>query len=283
MKNTDDENRLIARFGVLSTSNPEWGDPSGEEYTSSAKLSSGANERRKICDQALQNQTDNWLTDPAFLAHLGTFDLDPCCRLEMPWSTASQMVTWSDGLLVPWSGRVWLKPPFSAWGEWLQRLADHGNGIGLLPVRTETRAFHELVFNRADGITFLKGQPPFVDACGKRPSNNNDMATCLVAYGVENYEVLKRANFAIVVPLKKQVYLQNYVELVHECAIRIGVGERERQYVRQLRGHRYGGDASESPHHCYDAALAGPEEVAGWRNPGQQNKPWQIEEPRSPV
>jgi hypothetical protein len=234
MKTTDDENRLIARLGALSTSNGEWADRSGEEYTSFAKLSSGASERREIFDQALQNQTDSWLTDPAFLAHLGTFDLDPCCPLETPWSTASQMVTWSDGLLVPWSGRVWLKPPFSAWGEWLQRLADHGNGIGLLPVRTETRAFHELVFNRADGISFLKGRPPFVDACGKRPPNNSDMATCLVAYGVENYEVLKRANFAIVVPLKKQVYLQNYVELVHECAIRIGLGEREREYVGQL-------------------------------------------------
>jgi hypothetical protein len=178
------------------------------------------------------------------------------------------MVTRSDGLLVPWSGRVWLKPPFSAWEKWLKRLADHGNGIGLLPVRTETRAFHELVFNRADGITFLKGRPPFIDACGKRPPDNGDTATCLVAYGVENYEVLKRANFAIVVPLRKQVYLQNFVELVHECAIRIGVGEREREYVGQLRGDRYGGDAPESLHHCYHASLAGPGEAPGEWDPG---------------
>jgi len=200
----------------------------------------------EIFDQALLRQTDSWLTDPAFVAHLGTFDLDPCCPPEMQWSTASQMLTRSDGLLAPWSGRVWLNPPFSAWVKWLQRLADHGNGIGLLPVRTETGAFHELVFNRADGISFLKGRPPLFDASDKRPPNHRNMGTCLVAYGVENYEVLKRAKLGIVVPLKKQVYLQNYVELVRECAIRIGVAERERRCVGQLSGHGHSGDAPES-------------------------------------
>jgi hypothetical protein len=224
MKTMDDESELIVKSGSLSASSRECASRSPEEYRSPAKLSSGANTRRKMFSPTLQEQTAGWLIDPALLAHLGTFDLDPCCPVKMPWPTASQMVARSDGLLVPWSGRVWLNPPFSAWGKWLQRLADHGNGIGLVPVQTETHTFHELVFNRADGVGFLRGRPLSVDASGKRPSSSGDMAACLVAYGIENYEVLKRANLAIVVPLKKQVYLQNYVELVRECANRIRVG-----------------------------------------------------------
>lgn len=187
----------------------------------------------KIVDRALVYQTDNLLTGPALIGHLGTFDLDPCCPPEMQLSTASQMLTRSDGLLVPWSGRVWLNPPVSAWAKWLRRLADHGNGIGLLPVRTESEVFHELVFNRADAISFLKGRPRLFNACGTRPSSNRETGTCLVAYGVDNYEVLEQAKLGVVIPLKKQVYLQNYVELVRQCAIHIGVCERERQCVGQ--------------------------------------------------
>lgn len=44
--------------------------------------------------------TDDWLTPPDLLRHLGTFDLDPCCPMNMPWSTALGSIHYpeSDGL-----------------------------------------------------------------------------------------------------------------------------------------------------------------------------------------
>lgn len=65
---------------------------------------------------------------PAVIDALGPFDLDPACPDHMPWPTASTMWT-SGGLERPWHGLVWLNPPYSSVGEWMTKLADHGNGI----------------------------------------------------------------------------------------------------------------------------------------------------------
>lgn len=88
-----------------------------------------------------------WLTPPEILAALGTFDLDPCAPIVRPWDTAGQHYTIEDnGLAQAWEGRVWLNPPFGAQAsKWLARLAAHGNGIALIPARTETVMFYESV------------------------------------------------------------------------------------------------------------------------------------------
>lgn len=91
-------------------------------------------------------QTDEWLTPPFVLAALGgweSFDLDPCTPDIQPWPTAKARYTRADdGLAQPWSGRVWLNPPYYAnvIGKWLARLADHGRGTTIIFARTETRA-----------------------------------------------------------------------------------------------------------------------------------------------
>ena len=46
---------------------------------------------------------------------------------------------WLVGLEQPWSGFVWMNPPFghqSTKVRWLTRFIEHGNGIALLPDRT---------------------------------------------------------------------------------------------------------------------------------------------------
>jgi len=57
---------------------------------------------------------DTWLTPPAILAELGTFDLDPCAAPSpRPWATATRHIeSPDDGLVLPWEGRVWLNPPY---------------------------------------------------------------------------------------------------------------------------------------------------------------------------
>ena len=61
--------------------------------------------------------TDVWLTPPNILEALGgadSFDLDPCAPLNRPWDMARNHYTIDDdGLARPWSGRVWLNPPYA--------------------------------------------------------------------------------------------------------------------------------------------------------------------------
>lgn len=127
----------------------------------------------------------SWLTPPAWIKSLGPFDTDPCCPPAMPWPTATTMYSEKDdGLKQPWLGRVWLNPPFAAkeWPKWVERLADHGNGIALIPARTETREFVRLVWGRADAVCFVRGRPHFHRACGTRAPFNSGAPIVLIAY-----------------------------------------------------------------------------------------------------
>jgi len=138
--------------------------------------------------QSAKMDTDTWLTPPEWIAALGPFDLDPCCPPKMPWPTATRMLTKSeDGLATPWSGRVWLNPPFGQKAPWwLRKMAEHGNGVALIPARTETAMFYESVWAKADSILFAKGRPHFHFPDGTRARCNSGAPIALVAYGSAN-------------------------------------------------------------------------------------------------
>lgn len=110
--------------------------------------------------------SDQWETPPELLkkltAEFGAFDLDPCCRAET--AKAPRFYTEVDnGLQREWIGKVFLNPPYSKPGPWLVkalRETQIGHAVlvvALLPVRTDTRWFHDLVWNRAE-IRFIRGR-----------------------------------------------------------------------------------------------------------------------------
>lgn len=129
--------------------------------------------------------TVTWLTPPHIIEALGPFDLDPCAAPG--WETATEhYILPTDGLAMPWHGMVWMNPPYSkeAW-VWLDRLAEHGNGIALVFARTETAGFVEQVWGKADAVLFLHGRLYFHHADGTRAAANSGAPSCLVAYGAE--------------------------------------------------------------------------------------------------
>ncbi|RQS85139.1 DNA N-6-adenine-methyltransferase [Burkholderia seminalis] len=138
--------------------------------------------------QSARMKNDEWLTPPAWLAVLGAFDLDPCAPINRPWDTARDHFTIADnGLMREWRGRVWCNPPFGREAaKWLKRMADHNNGIALIPARTETVMFYESVWSRADSVCFVRGRPHFHYIDGRRAPFNSGAPICLVAYGREN-------------------------------------------------------------------------------------------------
>ncbi|MCP5136581.1 MAG: adenine methyltransferase [Gammaproteobacteria bacterium] len=154
--------------------------------------------------QSARMKNDEWLTPPEILRPLGRFDLDPCAPIEPPWATAAtQFSILDDGLSKPWGGRVWLNPPFGREAVvWLRRLAAHGNGIALIPARTETAMFFEAVWGVADAVCFIKGRPHFHYVDGRRAPFNSGAPIALIAYGIDNEQILRESGLGHVVSAK---------------------------------------------------------------------------------
>ena len=140
--------------------------------------------------------TTTWLTPPHIIADLGPFDLDPCGAPD--WHTAHKTyVLPTDGLAQPWHGHVWLNPPYGneAW-TWLDRLAEHGDGIALIFARTETAGFVEQVWGKATAVRFLHGRLHFHYPDGSRAPANAGAPSVLVACGEWAADRLRRSNLA---------------------------------------------------------------------------------------
>lgn len=148
--------------------------------------------------------TDVWLTPPFILKALGAFDLDPCSPVDRPWPTASQHFTiFDDGLKQPWSGRVWMNPPYGKHAaKWMERLADHDHGTALIFARTETAIFFPWVWEHASAVLFLKGRLRFFNSRGM-PGGGSGAPSVLIAYGAGDALALQHCGLpGKFVPLK---------------------------------------------------------------------------------
>ncbi|MFY1855201.1 DNA N-6-adenine-methyltransferase [Achromobacter xylosoxidans] len=156
--------------------------------------------------QSAHMKNDEWLTPPGIIAALGVFDLDPCSPKVRPWGTARQHFTVADnGLLQPWAGRVWCNPPFGREAvKWLRRMVEHGNGVALIPARTETAMFYECVWGAADAVLFIEGRPHFHYVDGTRAPFNSGAPICLVAYGLSNVVALERSGLGVVLTVPRR-------------------------------------------------------------------------------
>lgn len=136
---------------------------------------------------------DEWITPRKILASLGQFDLDPCAPVKSPWPTAKKTYNkFDDGLSLPWEGRCFVNPPYGKIAEkWLQKLAEHKNGIALIFARTETEAFFKTVWPHAHSILFLKGRLTFHYVDGTKAKANSGAPSVLISYDAVNTQYLK--------------------------------------------------------------------------------------------
>lgn len=84
----------------------------------------------------------------------------------------------------------------------MKRMAEHNNGIMLIPAACETKVFQKWVFQKATGLLMLDHRPHFHYVDGTRAPANSGCTICLVGYGEHNFEVLQRCGLGtpLVVP-----------------------------------------------------------------------------------
>lgn len=136
--------------------------------------------------------TNEWITPPAIIEALGEFDLDPCAHPQQFYQTARRMVCLpTDGLEAEWRGRVWLNPPYGQQLKaWIKRLTEHGDGIALVPARTEVESwFWPYIWEAADAVLFLRGRLYFHRPDGSLAGNAGH-GSVLAAYGTRNVDAL---------------------------------------------------------------------------------------------
>lgn len=124
--------------------------------------------------------TPRWIID-----RLGPFDLDPCAATVRPWDCAvTNIVEAENGLDLEWHGRVWLNPPFDRYqvGRWIERLANHGNGLALVHARTETEWFRP-IWRHASHVLFLYDRLKFIRPDGTEQAANSGAPVVLAAFG----------------------------------------------------------------------------------------------------
>lgn len=143
-----------------------------------------------------KNTTDEWYTPKSIIDALGQFDLDPCAPECPLFDTAKTMYNKNDnGLSKEWFGRVWLNPPYSRplIEQFVKKMADHGNGIALLFNRCDNKMFHDIIFEKATAIKFLRKRIRFLRPDGS-PGNSPGCGSVLIAFGKDNANILKQCN-----------------------------------------------------------------------------------------
>ena len=123
------------------------------------------------------SSTDLWATPQDFFDRLNAefdFDIDVCASPENA-KCERYFTKEQDGLSQLWGGMTcWCNPPYGREvGKWVQKAyissKDEGSTVVmLLPARTDTKWFHEYIYNQSE-IRFIKGRLKFGGSANSAP------------------------------------------------------------------------------------------------------------------
>lgn len=130
-------------------------------------------DQRKGMDVHFSSDTDEWYTPDEIIARveraLGTINIDPCADLGRSIPATTHYTKEDDGLSKEWNGRVFMNPPYSKIGKWVEKLIKEYEekrttaAVVLVPARTDTEWYAELKeFPRC----YIRGCVKFGDASG---------------------------------------------------------------------------------------------------------------------
>lgn len=139
--------------------------------------------------------TDEWYT-PAYIfeAMATRFDLDVAAAGSTPSSAWCLRECYQGGLELPWRGSVWMNAPFGGRNglvPWLEKFAEHGNGVCLVPDRTSA-PWWQWAARRVDMCLFVSPKVKFLGVSGQE-GRSPAQGTCLMAQGSRGMGALVNA------------------------------------------------------------------------------------------
>ena len=116
----------------------------------------------------LSSKSNEWETPIEFFKELDEefhFTLDPCSTHENA-KCEKHFTIEENGLAQSWKGEtVFCNPPYGReLPKWIEKWSREAGGgtlvVMLIPARTDTRAFHEFIYGKAE-VRFLRGRLKF--------------------------------------------------------------------------------------------------------------------------
>ena len=146
-----------------------------------------------------RGESVEWYTPKRLFDALGIdFDLDVASPLAgpVPWIPArTHLTVRDDGATAPWHGLVWCNPPYGAESRrFASRMAQHRNGLMLLPARTETHMSQRLL-ETCDLVCFLRERIFFTNPAGEILRSPH--GSVLYAFGAVASQALERAQLGV--------------------------------------------------------------------------------------
>lgn len=131
-----------------------------------------------ITQGLFSSATDEWATPQRLFDDLDAefhFTLDACAT-DANAKCERYYTREDDGLVQDWSGEVvWCNPPYGkVIGQWMRKCSEEAKKpnttiVALLPSRTDTRWFHDFIYNKVKEIRFIKGRLKFNDCKQSAP------------------------------------------------------------------------------------------------------------------
>lgn len=124
------------------------------------------------------SNTDEWATPQEFFDKLNDefhFTLDPCA-LPTNAKCTKYFTPHDNGLSQNWGGEiVFCNPPYGrAIYDWVRKCSEESKKpnttiVALIPARTDTRYFHEYIYNKAREVRFVRGRLKFGNSKNSAP------------------------------------------------------------------------------------------------------------------
>lgn len=146
----------------------------------------------------MSSNSDEWGTPKSTFEYLNNifhFDLD-CCASELNHKCDNYYTLEDNALDKDWNGVVWCNPPYSkglqikfiekAIKEVCNDNSKCETVVMLIPARTDTKNFHDLIVPYANQIIFIKGRIEFLKVGGGK-SESSPFPSMLVIFSKHSY------------------------------------------------------------------------------------------------